>query len=197
MKRDLSLQTPHGTLHGHIEMGGQPRGLVLLARASHALTDDIVTANLANRGYAILAMELLSSQEMRFADATHNVPRLSERLIDVLDLVRRDAELRDLPLAILAHGDLTPAAIRAAAQRDAQVQALACHGGIIDQAGLQALKLLAAPLLMLFDADDPYGRPAFLRARPHLTTVSEMHELPPGENPSAHVAAWFSLHLKG
>ena len=197
MRRSLSLQTPHGTLHGHVDMPERPRGLILFARFAHAPIEEIIAANLAGRAYAILAMEVLSAQERQFADAVHNVPRLTQRVIDLLDLIRHDPELSELPLALFAHGDLTPPAIRAAAQRDAQVQALACHGGIVDQAGLQALKLLAAPLLMLFDADDPYGRPAFLRARPHLTTVSEMHELPPGENPSAHVAAWFSLHLKG
>jgi hypothetical protein len=197
MNRSLTLQTPHGPLHGHITTPDTPRGLVLLARAHHVMVDDIITANLANRGYAILSMELLSSQEMHFADATQNVPRLAQRLIDILDLIRHDPAMQELPLAIFANGDLTPAAIRAAAQRDAQVGALACHGGIIDRAGLQSLKLLAAPLLMLFDADDPYGRPAFQRAKPYLAGIHESHTLQPLEDPVPHVAAWFSLHLAG
>jgi dienelactone hydrolase len=195
MKRNIALQYPHGTLHGTLDLPAAPRGLILLARAHHAAVDTVIAASLAARGYAILAMELLSAQEIQFADATQNVPRLAQRLIDVLDLIRNDGDMQELPLALFANGDLTPAAIRAAAQRDKQVRALACHGGLIDRAGVQALKLLVAPLQMLFDADDETGRQAYLRARTHLSGIHEMQVLNPGEDPAAHVAAWFSLRL--
>lgn len=195
MKRNLTLQTPHGALHGQLDLPESPPGLILLARAHHAAVDTVLAAHLAARGYAILAMELLSAQEIHFADATQNVPRLALRLIDILELVRNDGDMQELPLALFANGDLTPAAIRAAAQRDAQVRALACHGGLIDRAGIQALDLLAAPLQMLFDADDEISRTAYLRATPHLHGIHEMHVLSPGEDPVGRVAAWFSLHL--
>lgn len=194
MKRSIALQTPHGSLHGQLEIPEPGRTLVLLARAHHAAVDTVIAANLAARGYALLAMELLSSHEMQFADATQNVPRLAQRLIDVLDMIRRDGDMEPLPLVILANGDLTPAAIRAAAQRDIQVKALSCHGGLIDRAGLQSLELLSAPMQILFDADDEIGKNAYLRATRHLNGIHEMHVLTPGEDPVMRVAAWFSLH---
>lgn len=196
MNRSLSLHTPHGPLHGQLDIPDHPRGLVLLARSHHAAVDTVIAANLAARGYAILAMELLSSQETHFADATQNVPRLAQRLLNILDLIRHDGDMQDLPLAIYASGDSTPAAIRAAAQRDTQVRALACHGGLIDRAGLQALDLLVAPLLMLFDLDDEFGPPAFQRAAGHLNGAHETHRLDVAEDPILRVAAWFSLHLR-
>lgn len=197
MNRSISLQTPHGPLHGQLEIPDrQPRGLILLARAHHAPVDAVITANLAARGYAIFAMELLSSQESQFADATQNVPRLSQRLLDILSLISRDGDMQDLPLAIFATGDASPAAIRAAAQRDTQVRAVACHGGLIDRAGLQALKLLEAPLLTLFDLDDSAGITAFQRAALHLSDLHESHVLVLGEDPVLRVAAWFALHLR-
>lgn len=195
MIRQLSLQTPHGSLHGRLDLPPHPRGLILLTRAHHAPIDTAIAANLAARGYALLAMELLSTQEAQFADATQNVPRLTERLLDILDLTHHEPELAELPLAIFATGDSTPAVIRAAAQRDTQVKALACHGGIVDRAGLQSLDLLAAPLLMLFDADDDTARMAYQRATPHLKSVHEMHLLGPAEDPVLRVAAWFGIHL--
>ena len=195
MNRTLAIHTPHGSLHGHLELPENPKGLILLARAHHAPVDAIITANLAARGYAILSMELLTLQETQFADATQNVPRLSQRLLDILDLIRHDGDMQEHPLAIFASGDATPAAIRAAAQRDTQVKVVAGHGGIIDRAGLEGLKLLAAPLMMLFDADDNIGKIAFERAAPYLNVVHERHELNPGEDPVMRVAAWFSLHL--
>lgn len=194
MKRNIALQTPHGSLHGQLEIPEPGRTLILLARAHHAAVDTAIAANLAARGYALLAMELLSTQEMQFADATQNVPRLAQRLLDVLDMIRRDGDMEPLPLVILANGDLTPAAIRAAAQRDIQVKALSCHGGLIDRAGLQSLELLSAPMQILFDADDEIGKNAYLRATRHLNGIHEMHVLTPGEDPVMRVAAWFSLH---
>lgn len=196
MNRSISLHTPHGILHGQLELPEQPKGLILLARAHHAPIDVLIAANLAARGYAIFSMELLSSQEVHFADATQNVPRLTQRLLDILGLINRDGDMQDLPLAIFATGDASPAAIRATAQRDTQVAALACHGGLVDRAGLQALGLLEAPLLMLFDHDDEFGRLAFERAASHLGSVHEMRVLNDAEDPVLRVAAWFALHIR-
>lgn len=196
MNRAITLQTAHGPLHGQLERPDEARGLVLLARAHHAPIDTIITAHLAARGYAIFAVELLSSQEAHFADATQNVPRLTERLIDFLDLIHHDGDMQNLPLAIFTSGDTTPAAIRAAAQRDTQVKALVCHGGMVDRAGLQSLKLLAAPLLMLFDGDDEFAPGAFRRATGYLSCIQETRILDAGEDPLMRVAAWLSLHLR-
>lgn len=195
MNRSINLQTPHGQIYGRLEMPEHPRGLVLLARSHHAPVDALIAANLAGRGYAVLGMELLSTQETHFADATQNVPRLTQRLLDILELIRHDGDMEDLPLAIFASGDATPAVIRATARRDTQVSALACHGGFIDRAGLEALKLLTAPLLILFDAEDVLAKTAFQRAVPHLRTVHETHTLDIGEDPVIRVASWFSAYL--
>lgn len=195
MNRHITLTTPHGTLHGHLDRPENPRGLVLVARSHHAPVDSVIAATLAARGYAILSMELLTAQEAHFVDATQNVPRLSQRLLDILDLIRADGDTEDLPLAIFATGDVTPAAIRTAARRDTLVKALACHGGLIDRAGLQALELLSAPLLILFDCDDALGQAAFQRALPHLGSAHESCNLDAGEDPAMRVASWFSRHL--
>jgi hypothetical protein len=78
---------------------------------------------LSREDFAVLTMELLTSQEAQFVDATQNVPRLTQRLLDLLDLIRQDGDMQDLPLAIFATGDSCPAAVRVAAQRDTQVKA--------------------------------------------------------------------------
>lgn len=191
----LSLQTPHGNLHGQISHPPGARAAILLARAQHVAVDTIIAANLANRGYAMLSMELLTHHEAQFADATHNTPRLAQRLIDILDLVRRNPLLADLPFAIYATGDSSPAAVKAAAQRDEKIRALACHGGYIDRAGKQSLELLAAPLLMLADPADQAVKASYERAKPFLHPPLEFHELGPAEDPVMRVAAWFASYL--
>ena len=115
--------------------------------------DMTIAANLAARGHAMLVMELLTAHEAQCADATQIVPRLVSRLIEILDLICHDGDIQDLPLAIFATGDVTPAAIRCAAQRDTQVKVLACNGG-------QAMELLSAPLLLLFDHEDTLAQTA-------------------------------------
>ncbi len=115
MKRSLSIHTPHGAMHGQLDLPDMPRGLVLLARSHHTAVDPIIAANFVTHNFAVLTMELLTTQEARFVDATQNVPRLTQRLLDLLDLIRQDGDMQDLPLAIFASGDCSPAAIRVAA----------------------------------------------------------------------------------
>lgn len=197
MTHNLTIQTPHGALHGQLLLAPTARAVILLARSHHSPLDTVISANLAARGYAILNMDLLTAQEVHFVDATANVPRLAQRLIDLLDLARRNGDLADLPLGIFATGDASPAAIRAAARRDTQIRALACHGGLIDRAGRESLEFLRAPLLLLADPEDLAVKTSYERARPHLTAPHEFHPLGPVEDPVLRVASWFSLHLRG
>lgn len=196
MIRKISIHSPHGALYGWINRPEHAAGLVLLAHAHHAPSDSLIANDLAAHGYAVLTMDLLTAQELQFADATQNVPRLTQRLIEMLDFTRIDGDMADLKLAIVATGDTTPAAIRAAAQRDQQITALVCHGGIVDHAGRQALDLLAAPLLMLFDEDDTIGPAVFQRARGHLHATCQAQVLKAVHDPSPLIIEWFSRYLR-
>lgn len=195
MIRHIVLHSPHGSLHGQLERSETPLGLILVVRPHRVPDDDATIANLAAQGFAILAMDLLTSHELQFADATQNVPRLAQRLLDVLDLIRNDGDMQELPLGIYASGDACPAAIRCAAQRDAQVKALACHGGLIDRAGVQALELLAATFLLVVDDDDPLAPASYQRASNHLHGQHAMRVLERGDHPLTTVSEWFRRHL--
>ena len=197
MNRFITQQTPHGSLHGQLDLPDNPRGLVVVARAHHAAEDAAISSSFAEFGCATLSMELLTAHEVQFADATQNVPRLTQRLIDILDLARNDGDMEKLPLAIYTSGDVAPAAICAAAQRDTLVRAVACHGGLIDRAGVQALDLLVAPLLMLFDANDLAGQTACQRATRHLICTHTTQVLDIGDDPAAPAANWFLSIFSG
>ncbi len=197
INRSITIQTPSGPLHGQLEHPDDARGLILIARAHHAPADDEYAATLTQYGFATLTIELLSAHEIQFPDATQNIPRLTQRLLDMLDLTRHDHDMVDLQLAIFANGDTSPATIRASAQRDMQVKALVCHGGMIDRAGLQSLKLLASPLLSLFDNDDVQGKTNYARAQGHLSCPHQTHTLENLENPAEIAAKWFLRNLPG
>lgn len=197
MNRTLAIHTPHGQLYGHLDLPEPALGLIILARAHHAPADAAIAEKLTEHGYAVLTMELLSSQEAHFVDATQNVPKLTQRLLEILDLIRRDGDMQNLPLGVFSIGDATPAVIRAAAQRDTQVKVLASHGGLIDHAGLQALKALTAPLLMVVDTEDGVADAANRRAASYLVCAHETHLLSIGEDPLLAVTTWFSRHFSG
>lgn len=197
MNRFITLHTPHGSLHGQLNLPDNPRGLVVIARAHHAAEDAAISSTFADFGCATLTMELLTAQEVQFPDATQNVPRLTQRLIDILDMTRKDGDMEQLPLAIFTSGDVAPAAIRAAAQRDTLVKAVACHGGLIDRAGAQALDLLVAPLLLLLETDDLVGKTAYQRATSHLGGGHAMQLVEIGEDAAALAATWFLGHFSG
>lgn len=195
MIRHIVLHTPHGSLYGQLTRPEAPKGLILITRPHRLPDDDALRDALLANGLATLSMDLLTTQELQFADATQNIPRLSQRLLDALDLIRNDGDMEDLPLGIHALSDSAPAAIRCAAQRDIQVRVLVCHGGLIDRAGLQALELLAAPLLMLIAHDDSPASAAFQRAVSHLTGKHQLHALAAGDRAQAEICAWFVKHL--
>jgi hypothetical protein len=191
----LTIHTANGPLHGQLHLASTPRASLLLVHTPNSAVDHLATDNLAAYGYNILSMDLLTVQEAQFADAAENIPRLTQRVIDLLDFARRDANLAQRPLGILATGNACPAALRATARRDTQLLALACHNGLIDRAGKESLELLVAPLLTLSDVHDSLVESSYERARPHLTAPHEFHQLAPSENPVPHMASWFSAHL--
>lgn len=195
IERDFGLRTAHGPLHGRFSRPAEATALVVLAHLQSTPLDAVVAANLHGRRHALLSMNLLVPREAQYPDAMHNVPLLAQRLIDVLDLLRQDGDAENLPVGLYAGAHVAPAAIRAAARRDRQVQALVCHGGLIDLAGLENLRFLATPLLMLVDADDTASATAYRRAAGHLGAPHELRTLAPGENPGPAVGGWFGTHL--
>lgn len=188
-QRDLSLHTPHGALYGQFQCPAAAHGLVALLRCHQTAVDRSEVDHLLTQGLAVLSSDLLTRQELQFSDATQNVPRLTQRILDILSLIAHDDEMNRLPLVLWAHGEASPAAIRAATQRDTQVRALICEGGLIDKAGLQGLKYLAAPLLML-PGDDPLVQTAFARAMPHLPA-----SLPKETGDAASIAPFITRYL--
>ncbi len=188
-QRDLSLHTPHGALYGQFQRPETAHGLVALLRCHQNAVDRSQADYLLTQGLAVLSTDLLTHRELQFSDATQNVPRLTQRILDILSLIAHDDEMNRLPLLLWAHGEASPAAIRAATQRDTQVRALICEGGLIDKAGLQGLKYLAAPLLML-PGDDPLVQTAFGRAEPHLPA-----KLPKETGDASRIAPFINRYL--
>lgn len=150
----ISIHTARGPLHGQLAVPSGAGGLIVLAHAgfSPESHDNALAAVLRHAGFATLTLDLLPPEEERFADAHNNVPLLTQRLLDGIALIKRlmqDETLPTLPLGLCAAGHASPVIVRASAQRDRDIAAIVCRGGLIDLAGALYLRLLTSPLLVL------------------------------------------------
>lgn len=171
-------------LHGEVRIPEAPGGLIVFVAAcgsADQASRGEIGSQLLHAGHAVLTIDLLDATACRYADATAHVPELTDNLLAVLTHLQRlidGAVLPSLPIALLASGDATPVAIRAAAIRDKAIAALACSGGLVDLAGLQYLRVLRAPLLMLHHADDTAAAANIARARKFIEASVEIEVLP-------------------
>lgn len=193
--RTLTLGPPHGRLTGHLSRPDGTRTLIIVAHAGLHHDHPLVAPTLATRHHALLAVDLFNRHEEHSHDPHQNAAQLALRLLHFLDFARNDGDTADLALALYASGAAAPAAVRAGAQRDADVHAIVTYGGLIDHAGIQYLEALAAPLLTLVERHDRATELATRRAFQHLRATHELHLIDPADA-AAEAAAWFGLWLR-
>lgn len=173
----------HSQLLGELAVLPEAPGIVILAHASPALDerDHLLAGILRHAGFSTLSINLLARQEEHFSDVHHNVPLLSRRLVDVVDLLKNRmlmGELRSQALGLCAANDTSPVAVRVAALRDHEITAIVCRGGLIDLAGALYLRTLKAPLLMLVESQDETHTAAARRALREIPAPSELRTIP-------------------
>lgn len=173
--------TPLGQalLNGVLSLPAQRSALVVLTHAGPLpeARDDPLSVILQHAGIGTLTLDLLTGAEGRLAERPRNVPLLARRLLDGLSLLKRRMRLGEvppLPIGLCAAGDCSPVVLRVAAERDRDIYAVVCRGGLIDLAGTLYLRSLLSPLLVLVTEDDERGAASNRRA---LREVSCRHEL--------------------
>jgi len=197
-------------LPGELTVPDEAHGLVVLTALDSCAHAELaqLAGELNATGLATLIADMLTPDEARFANLHHNTPLLTQRLLDLLALIeQRYAEggLPELPIGLYAVGDVAPAALRAAAQRDRAVAALVCRGGLIDLAGRLYLRTLSAPLLHIVD-EAPAAKAVAERALARIEAPGELHPLAGGDalpltastlsTSCALALGWFTRHLQ-
>jgi hypothetical protein len=155
----ILIHTEHGPLHGQLILPPDARGLIILAHAganpeSH---DEALGDILRQNAFATLRLDLLPYAEERFDDVHNNVSLLAKRLVGALNMLKREMQneaLPTLPIGLCAADHASPVVIRIAAQRDHDIAAVVCRGGLIDLAGMLYLRSLESPLLVLVGEKD-------------------------------------------
>jgi dienelactone hydrolase len=203
-----AVSIPPVALKGELCAPPNSRGLVIFAHGSgssrfsprnRAVADALVSA-----GFATLLFDLLTPEEAEDRANVFDIGLLGTRLADAVAWARVEPDVGALPIGLFGASTGAAAAIRAAAKRPADVQAVVSRGGRPDLAG-DALSQLSAPTLLIVGGhDEPViglNREALarIRAPAEITVVPRATHLfeEPGalEQVIALAIAWFGTHL--
>lgn len=186
-----------------------PALILLTERSGSTLATSrgaFIAAALQDAGFATLQVALLGHDEERHAAESWNqVSLLTTRLAACLAWIEREPGLKALPRGVLAREAAAGAAIRIAVRNDAPLAALVCRGGRPDLAGLEPLRSLATPLLLLVGEHDTETLAPNQQVERVLTGTKELVVIPgashnfeePGmlDDATRHIVAWFRRWL--
>ena len=206
----VSIPSEHGLLHGQLALLPEARGLVILAHDTRILDarDELLSGIFRHAGVSTLSVDLLAREEEHFPDVHNNVSLLARRLLDFIGLIKNRmllGELRTLPIGLCATNATSPVVVRVAAQRDHDIAAVVCRGGLIDLAGMLYLRSLESPLLLLLEESDASHIASSRRALQEVHCRNELQLIPEigidyatssGFEIAARAASnWFLTHL--
>ena len=148
-------------LAGDLSLPEHAQGLVLFVHGSgssrHSPRNRAVAMDLARCKLATLLFDLLSAEEeamdLQTAQLRFNIPLLARRVLEVVDWIRRQPELRELPIGLFGASTGAAAALVAAAHRPRGIAAVVSRGGRPDLANA-ALTRVRAPTLLIVGGDD-------------------------------------------
>lgn len=186
-------------------------GLVILAERSGSTLKTargaFVNNALQEAGFATLQLGLLSHEEERRAPEIWNqVATLVARLAAVLDWIRHQPALNDLPLGIASRDAGAAAMVRVASRSESPLRALACRGGRPDLAGMEPLRALNVPLLLVTGEQDAETLAPNRQVHDLLACPKELaivpgashgfEELGALDEASGHVVRWFKRWIE-
>jgi pimeloyl-ACP methyl ester carboxylesterase len=160
-ERTVDVRVADFTLEGTLAIPRDARGLVLFAHGSgssrHSPRNRFVAAALREGPLATLLLDLLTPAEeaadRRSAGYRFDIELLASRLAGATDWLGVFPETRRLNLGYFGASTGAAAALLAAAERPALVDAIVSRGGRPDLAGA-ALSAVRAPTLLLVGAED-------------------------------------------
>lgn len=212
--RHIRVTVPGGVLSGDLVLPEAAAGIVIFAHGSGSSRlsprNQWVARQLEAANLGTLLFDLLTQAEesvdARTGALRFNIPFLAERLVHVTDLVRDDVAGPDVRLGYFGASTGAAAALIAAAERPAGVQAVVSRGGRPDLAGAALVHVRAPTLLIVGGADrevlalntaalSQLACPKDLQIVPRATHLFEE----PGalEEVARLATGWFTRHLAG
>jgi dienelactone hydrolase len=148
-------------LSGDLGLPVDSCGLILFVHGSgssrHSPRNQYVAQTLERRNLATLLIDLLTPEEERIDNRTaqyrFDIPMLGERLVTIVDWLRRQAVTSALPIGLFGASTGGGAALIAAAERPDDIAAVVSRGGRPDLAGAALAKVMVPTLLIVGGLD--------------------------------------------
>jgi dienelactone hydrolase len=196
-------------LEGFLRLPEKAAGLVIFAHGAGSSRlsprNNYVADYFSSRDLATLLFDLLSEPEARDRANVFDIELLAGRVLEALDWVGGQAELKSLPAGIFGASTGAAAALVAAANAPHTVAVVVSRGGRPDLAGA-ALEAVRSPTLLIVGGDDltvlDLNRAALraLTCEKQLTVIpgaTHLFEEPGTLEAAADAAAtWFSDHFR-
>jgi dienelactone hydrolase len=107
-----------------------------------------VAGELSSHGFGTLLFDPLTEEEAEDRRNVFDIPLLGERVVQAVDWASREGSVRNLPIGLFGASTGAAAALVAAADDSALVEAVVSRGGCPDLAG-EALARVKAPTLLI------------------------------------------------
>ncbi len=196
-------------LEGFLRLPEKATGLVIFAHGAGSSRlsprNNYVADTFMSRDLATLLFDLLSETEARDRANVFDIELLAGRVVEALDWVNAQAELKALPAGIFGASTGAAAALVAAANAPRAVSAVVSRGGRPDLAG-EALGEVRCPTLLIVGGDDLMVLDLNHLALEALTCEKQLTVIPgathlfeePGtlEQAADAAASWFSAHFR-
>lgn len=160
-----AIRVPIGDqwLQGDLGIPGVPHGIVLFAHGSGSSRksprNQYVARVLERRGLATLLIDLLTPDEETIDDRTaqyrFDIEMLTDRLVTIVDWLRRRNDTSSLPIGLFGASTGGGAALMAAAARPREIGAVVSRGGRPDLAGTSLARVTSPTLLIVGGLDTP------------------------------------------
>jgi len=154
----VHISSGNASMEGMLDLPHETLGIVLFAHGSGSSRlsprNNYVARVLREAGIGSLLLDLLTTEEDRFYDTRFDIDLLTRRLHGAADWVGKQDATAGLPLGLFGASTGAAAALRLAAHPTLPVAAVVSRGGRPDLAGLEALRAVRAPTLLIVGGDD-------------------------------------------
>lgn len=156
-KTSLNIQLKQVCLKGNLTVPSNAKGLVLFSHGSGSSRlsprNNYVARILQEAGLATLLFDLLTEQEDRVYAARFDIPRLTQRLIEVTRWIKESGMCQGLDIAYFGASTGAASALGAAAYFGPDIMAVVSRGGRPDLA-MDVLEKVVSPTLLIVGGDD-------------------------------------------
>ena len=206
---EVLVQAGAVRLGGHLTLPEAATGIVVFAHGSgssrHSPRNRYVAEILNEAGLGTLLFDLLTADEECDRANVFDIGLLARRLVDATSWLRGQRGLERLPIGYFGASTGAAAALWAASERDAHIDAVVSRGGRPDLAG-HRLPMVTAPTLLIVGGHDEVVLDLNRQAQARLGRCESQLTVVPGathlfEEPGTLRAAaeaasdWFTHHL--